>query len=85
MYNKYNYHIIRKDMLNKEFQSILWEYDLNKINFDSDIVFIRSLKFWDKNHINFLKKELGLDKFKQKFIKNIDKLDKKTVNYEVNP
>jgi hypothetical protein len=68
-------------MLNKEFQSILWEYDLKKMNYSDDIVFIRSLTLWDRNHINFLKKSLWIDEFKNKFIKNISTLDKKTINY----
>ena len=68
-------------MLIKDFQSILWEYDLEKLNFSDDIVFIRSLKFWDRNHIKFLKKELWLKKFKENFLKNINQLDKKTINY----
>jgi len=68
-------------MLDKIFSSILWEYDISKLNYDDDIVFVRTLTFWDREHINILKQNLWLKKFKQKFIKNINQLDKKTVNY----
>ena len=68
-------------MLNKIFQSILWEYDLQKLNYEDDIVFVRSLLYGDLEHIKILKQKLWKEKFKQKFLKNLDKLDKKTINY----
>lgn len=68
-------------MISKEFTSILWEYNLENLDYNSDIVFIRSLMFWDRNHIDILKKELWIELFKSKFIKNISSLDKKTINY----
>lgn len=68
-------------MINKIFSSILWEYDLEKLNYDDEIVFIRSLNFWDKNHIDTLKEYLWIEKFKNKFINNIQNFDKKTINY----
>jgi hypothetical protein len=42
---------------------------------------VRSLTLWDKNHTDILKKELWIDEFRNKFIKNIESLDKKTINY----
>jgi hypothetical protein len=68
-------------MLNKEFKSILWEYDLKELDYNSDLVFVRSLTIWDRNHINYMKTKLWIEKFKDKFIKNIASLDKKTINY----
>lgn len=68
-------------MINKEFQSILWEYNLKKLNYDDDIVFIRSLTIWDLNHIKYMKSKLWKEKFIEKFLGNIEKLDKKTINY----
>lgn len=68
-------------MLPKYFASILWEYDLNKINYYSDTVFIRSLTIGDKEHSDYLKNKLWIEIFKKKFLQNIDKLDKKTINY----
>ena len=68
-------------MIDKKFQSILWEYDISKLNYDDNIVFVRTLMFWDKEHIVKLKKELGIIKIRDKFIENVEKLDKKTINY----
>ena len=68
-------------MLNKDFKSILWEYDISKLNYDDEIVFIRSVTIWDKNHIDYLKSSLWIEKFRNKFIKNLENLDKKTINY----
>jgi len=45
-------------MIDKIFQSILWEYDLNKLNYEDDIVFVRSLIYGDLEHINILKNKL---------------------------
>ena len=68
-------------MIDKIFQSILWEYDLNKLNYENDVVFVRTLIYGDLEHINILKNKLWKEKFKQKFLKNLNKLDKKTINY----
>ena len=68
-------------MIDKIFQSILWEYDLEKLNYEDDIVFVRSLLYGDLEHINVLKKKLWKERFKQKFLKNLNEFDKKTINY----
>ncbi len=73
--------LIKIFMIKNEFSSILWEYDLEKLDYKSDVVFVRSLTLWDKNHTDILKKELWIDEFRNKFIKNIESLDKKTINY----
>ena len=68
-------------MIDKKFQPILWEYDISKLNYEDDIVFVRTLKFWNKVHVDILKKRLGKAEFKRKFLKNLENLDLKTVNY----
>jgi len=68
-------------MIDKKFQPILWEYDISKLSYDDNIVFVRALVFWDREHIAKLKKELWITRFKNKIMENIDKFDKKTTNY----
>ncbi len=68
-------------MINKVFSSILWEYNLDSLNYNDNIVFIRTATIWDKNHCDILKKEIWINHFKQKFLENINSLDKKTINY----
>ena len=68
-------------MLDKKFQVVLWDYDISKLNYEDDIVFVRVLLFWDREHLKIIKNKLGKERFKQKLQKNISKLDKKTLNY----
>ena len=68
-------------MLDKFFQPILWDYDISKLDYNDDIVFVRTLMFWDKKHIDILKKVLWKETFKKKFLKNLKELDIKTINY----
>jgi len=68
-------------MIDKNFQSILWEYDLNKLNYNDDIVFVRTLIFWNKKQVDILKNKLWKEKFKEKFLENLTHFDKKTLNY----
>jgi hypothetical protein len=35
--------LIKIFMIKNEFSSILWEYDLEKLDYKSDVVFVRSL------------------------------------------
>lgn len=67
--------------LTKEFQSILWEYNINNFQIDEDIVIIRALWLWDKNYTDFLIKNIGKEKMKEVFLKNYQELDPKSVNY----
>lgn len=68
-------------MIDKKFQPILWEYNISKLNYEDDIVFVRTLMFGDKTHVDILKKKLGKTEFKRKFLENLENLDLKTVNY----
>ncbi len=68
-------------MLPKEFESILWEYDLTKLDISSDIVSIRTFTLWDDFHIKFLQEKLWKEFLKRKFFKNIWEIDKKSANY----
>lgn len=68
-------------MVNLVFSSILWEYNLEKIDYDSDILFVRTLTLWDKEHLEILKNNLWKKLFKNKFLKNISSFDKITLNY----
>lgn len=67
--------------LDKMFQSILWEFDLSKLNLDDNIVAERVLSLGDKNVTDFWIKELWKDKAKELFIKNKKNIDKKSLNY----
>ena len=53
--------------LKKSFGSILWEYDLSKMNLDDNIVVQRVLSLWDKNITDFWLNELWEDKSKKCF------------------
>ena len=68
-------------MIDKIFKPILWEYNLESLSYEDDIVFVKTLMFGDKEHIDVLKRFYGREGFKQKFIKLAWKLDKKTANY----
>ena len=68
-------------MLSKKFKKILWEYDLEKLNLDSDIVTERVLNFWDVDITDYWIKTLWKEKAKKLFIKNAEKLNKKSYNY----
>ena len=65
----------------ENFKSILWEYELSKLNLDDNIVTERVLSLWDTDITNFWIKTLWKVKSKKLFIKNKDKLDKKSLNY----
>jgi len=67
--------------LNKEFQSILWEYDLSKLDLDDNIVVQRLLNLWEKKLTDIWIDNLWKDKARDLFLKNKDQLDKKSVNY----
>lgn len=67
--------------LKKSFGSILWEYDLSKMNLDDNIVVQRVLSLWDKKITDFWLNELWEDKSKKMFLKNKKYIDKKSVNY----
>ena len=68
-------------MLPKKFKPILWEYNLEKLNLESDIVVERLLNFADKDLTDYWIKKLGKQKAKELFIKNASKLNKKSYNY----
>ena len=65
----------------ENFKSILWEYDLSKLNIDSDIVAERVLSLWDKDITDFWIQTIWKENAKKLFIKNKEKLDKKSLNY----
>ncbi len=67
--------------LPKNFKSILWEYDISKLNIESSIVVQRVLNLWDKNITDFWIKKVWKQKAKKLFLKNIEFLDKKSYNY----
>jgi len=67
--------------LTKEFQSILWEYDISKLDLESEIVVERVLNLWDKNITDFWIKKLWKQKAKKLFLENSHNLDKKSYNY----
>lgn len=62
-------------------KSILWEYNLSKLNLEDDIVVERVLMLWDKNITDYWINELWKKRAKELFIKNKSKLDKKSLNY----
>lgn len=68
-------------ILPESFKSILWEYDLWKLNLDSPIVVQRVLNLWDKKITDFWIKNIWKSKAKSLFIKNSKFLDKKSYNY----
>jgi hypothetical protein len=67
--------------LEKNYKSILWEYDLSKLNLDDDIVVERVLNLWKKDLTDLWIKQIGKKKVKELFIKNSKFLDKKSLNY----
>ncbi len=67
--------------LDNKFQSILWEYELSKLNLDDDIVCQRVLSLWNKEITDFWIKKLWKKLAKKLFLKNQKYIDKKSVNY----
>ena len=67
--------------LPKNFSSIIWEYDISKLNIDSSLVTERVLNLGDKEITDFWVKENWKEKAKKLFIKNAKLLDKKSYNY----
>ncbi len=67
--------------LNKTFQSILWEYDLEKLNYTDDIVTQRVLTLWDKKETDDWINKLWKNRAKELFLKNSFALDRKSLNY----
>jgi len=68
-------------MIDEIFRWVVPGYDLKNLSYEDDVVFVATLMFGDREHIEILKKKLGKEKFKQKLQKNFSKLDKKTANY----
>ena len=62
-------------------KSILWEYDLDKLDFKSNIVAERVMNLWDSNVINLWISSIWKNNAKKSFLKNSNKLDKKSLNY----
>ena len=67
--------------LSEKFQSILWEYDLSKLDLDNDIVVQRVLNLWNKDLTDFWQKKIWKKRAKELFLKNSKNLDKKSLNY----
>ena len=67
--------------LSKDFQSILWEYNLSKLSLDDNIVVQRILNLWDKRLTDKWIKKIWKEKAWKLFLKNQEHLDKKSANY----
>ena len=65
----------------KELKSILWEYDISKLDLESSIVVERILNLWDKNITDLWFQKLWKQKARKLFLENSSKLDKKSYNY----
>ncbi len=67
--------------LSKVLLNSLWEYDVNLLKYEDEIVINRCLIFWEISDYYILKSEVWEDLIKKIFIKNISSFDKKTANF----
>lgn len=67
--------------LSKILQYSLWEYDFEKLDFSDEIVTIRALCFWELSDVKIIENEIWIEKIKQIFLDNLDKIDKKSINF----
>ncbi len=65
----------------KNLKNILWDNDIDQLKETDDIVLERFLNFWNIEDIEFMKKTIWFEIIKNYFIKNSDKIDKKSKNF----
>jgi len=68
-------------VLTEKFKSILWEYDISKLDIDSSLVTQRVLNLGDKELTDFWLNKVWRKKAKKLFLENAKFLDKKSYNY----
>lgn len=74
-------HIISMIQVSKVLEKSLWEYDISKLTYESEIVTIRALCFGEIDDIKLICKEIWSDKVRAIFIKNITEIDLKSQNF----
>lgn len=67
--------------LSKNLKNSLWEYDFEKLEIQDEIVCVRAFCFWEISDIKLLENEIWKEKMKKIFLKNLDKIDKKSINF----